>query len=340
MELDGRVGMIIALLVVGALYERWRSSDPFDSLQEHEHLIKRFLITKGKGSNTDPVVESERPIMWIHVPHEINARWWPTFGSRNTRCTNQPYLQLCINTLVERCGSSWNICMIRDEDFPAIIPGWDIDLRRLSGDNQRTMRDVALCTMLELHGGMVVPPSFICTRDLISLHEEALKNTDFYSVEVPPIHGGGTTPGGALTNAPVPVAPSARFMGARRGSAALSEITLGLAMQFLVDQTAQPLFEATPAGRIMAGVKSGDIGLIAGHLVGSVNSDGKRIDLEALLGTGYVDLHPDTFGLLVPYEDILRRVSLKWFARMSPQQVLQSNTFVGRFLATCTPAHG
>ena len=62
MELDGRVGMIIALLVVGALYERWRSSDPFDSLQEHEHLIKRFLITKGKGSNTDPVLESERRV--------------------------------------------------------------------------------------------------------------------------------------------------------------------------------------------------------------------------------------------------------------------------------------
>ena len=340
MEAGHKVGVMVALLLVGALYERWKATDPFDDNGRRRRLIDQFLISKGKGSVEEPESDLSRPIIWIHIPHEINARWWPSFGSRNTRCTNQPYMQLCMNSIVARCGSTCNVCLIRDEDFASLIPGWDIDLRRLSGNDQTTVRDLAFCTLLSTHGGMLVPPSFACSRDLAELHRQGLATTDMYAVDIPPTKGGGTSPEGALSNDPSPTAPSTRFMGAKRGCAQLEGLGIELARQFVVDRTAQPAFLATPSARILEGVRGGRITLISGRLVGALDADGKRIDPVTLCGTGYVDIAPDSYGLLIPADEILRRVSLRWLPRLSPEQVLQSNSFIGRFLATSSEARG
>ena len=340
MEAGHKVGVMIALLIVGALYERWKATDPFNDDSRRRSLISKFLISKGKGTVDEPVSDPDHPIVWIHAPHEVNARWWPTFGSRNTRCTNQPYMQLCMNSVLARCGSTCNVCLIRDEDFEKLIPGWDIDLRRLGGSDQRTVRDLAFCSLLAAHGGMLVPPSFACTRDLAELHREGLAASDMYAVDVPPIQGGGTGPEGPLGNDAPATAPSTRFMGARAGCSQLAGLGIDLARQFVSDRTAQPGFLATPGARILEGVRNGSITLVSGRLVGALDADDKRIDAATLCSFEYVDISPDSYGLLIPADELLRRVSLRWFPRLSPQQVLQSNTFLGRFLATCSEARG
>ena len=42
-----------------------------------------------------------------------------------------------------------------------------------------------------------------------------------------------------------------------------------------------------------------------------------------------------TFGVYIPADDILKRLNLQWFARLSPQQVLESNTIIARQLLLC-----
>jgi hypothetical protein len=41
------------------------------------------------------------------------------------------------------------------------------------------------------------------------------------------------------------------------------------------------------------------------------------------------------FGLYIPADEILSRINLQWFARLSPQQVLESNTVIARYLLLC-----
>ena len=52
----------------------------------------------------------------------MNARWWKSFGSRNTKCLNQPYQYLTIKSIVDKCGEHFNICLIDDKSFEKLIP--------------------------------------------------------------------------------------------------------------------------------------------------------------------------------------------------------------------------
>ena len=44
-------------------------------------VLKRDILTK-----------SNKPIIWIHMVRDINARNWLSFYSRNSTKLNQPYL--------------------------------------------------------------------------------------------------------------------------------------------------------------------------------------------------------------------------------------------------------
>ena len=46
----------------------------------------------------------------------------------------------------------------------------------------------------------------------------------------------------------------------------------------------------------------------------------------------YLNLYQGTYGVLIPSDEILSRVKFEWFARMSPKQVLESDTIIGNYL--------
>ena len=50
----------------------------------------------------DDLAQSKKPIVWIHIPYEINSRSWDSFYSRNSENLNQPYLYLTIESIINR----------------------------------------------------------------------------------------------------------------------------------------------------------------------------------------------------------------------------------------------
>ena len=62
------------------------------------------------------------------------------------------------------------------------------------------------------------------------------------------------------------------------------------------------------------------------------NKDGEVINIEELVGSSFVDLCPNSLGLYIPWNELINRVNLQWFVRLSPEQVLKSNTFIGKKL--------
>jgi hypothetical protein len=57
---------------------------------------------------------------------------------------------------------------------------------------------------------------------------------------------------------------------------------------------------------------------------------GDVIVVEELLGQSKVNLNKECYGVMIPSDEILKRTSYNWFVRMSPKQVVESNTFIGK----------
>ena len=72
--------------------------------------------------------------------------------------------------------------------------------------------------------------------------------------------------------------------------------------------------------------------LLRGTLIGTKTTDGKPVLVEELLGEEDVEFDKAAYGIYVPADQILNRLAFQWFARLSPRQVLTSNTVVGKYL--------
>ena len=82
---------------------------PDEELEKYD-LIKKYLLNSNENLGG-------KPILWVHTTHNINARHWLNFGSRNTLQLNQPYILSCIETIVRHCSDSFHICLIDDSSF-------------------------------------------------------------------------------------------------------------------------------------------------------------------------------------------------------------------------------
>ncbi len=71
---------------------------------------------------------------------------------------------------------------------------------------------------------------------------------------------------------------------------------------------------------------------IDGKFIGVKDSNNKSIDLERLMGSTYIDLNPNSYGLYIPYEDLLKRNAYNWFVYLPTEKVLESNTNIGKYL--------
>jgi len=68
--------------------------------------------------------------------------------------------------------------------------------------------------------------------------------------------------------------------------------------------------------------------------LGVKSNRGKPIVIEELLGNTFVGFVPGCYGLYIPSEDILKRTKYEWFARMNMEQVLRSETVLGKIMLT------
>jgi hypothetical protein len=50
------------------------------------------------------------------------------------------------------------------------------------------------------------------------------------------------------------------------------------------------------------------------------------------MSNNYLNLYKETYGILIPSNELLNRTNYSWFTRMSTKQVLESNTIIGNYL--------
>jgi len=74
------------------------------------------------------------------------------------------------------------------------------------------------------------------------------------------------------------------------------------------------------------------VSVIPAEELGVKTTTNKPVLIEELMADQDVPLSPTAAGLYIPEHDILKRSKFQWFARLSPKQVLESHTLVGKYL--------
>ena len=317
MKIVKYVTIFILLTTIGMLYDRYiKKFFPDEELNKY-NLVRKYLLNE-----TDSVLG--KPLLWIHTTHNINSRKWPSFYSRNTRQLNQPYKDLCVESIVKHCGDSFNICLIDDNSFSKLLKGWSIKVDELANPVRSHVRELALSNILYEYGGLLVPNSTIVLKDLKPLFDEKLLTNDFFAGEF--VNKGSS-------NTYTRFFPSNKFMGCKKGSKGIRELLNDLETSVSTDNSDQPEFEGLTDRYIYKLVTEGKCGLICGKALGTKDKKDNVILIENWLEEGPVDLCMcSLYCICLPDDEILHRTKYGWFARLSHRQVMEGNIQASKYL--------
>ena len=283
--------------------------------EAENELIRKYLL------NESPLYGMNRPKLWIHSTYEKNARQWKDFYSRNTTDLNQPYIHLTIKSIINHCGKDFNICLIDDETFSKLIPTWEVNLASLSEPHKSAYREIGMLQLLYLYGGIVVPNSFVCMKNLMPLYEQS---APFFTEEI----NRSTNVAAKRENANF--APSMKMMGAKKGCPEIKQMLA----ENKVDPTGHFTVEPKFVGKIQQWLHTcrGRITIVNGKQIGVKSTKGKQILLEHLMSENFLDLDKDAYGIYIPADEILARPKYQWFAYLSSDEVLKTNPIIVKYL--------
>ena len=75
-----------------------------------------------------------------------------------------------------------------------------------------------------------------------------------------------------------------------------------------------------------------NIYIIPAKKLGTSTIRNKQVFIQDLINSSYINLDEDKYGIYIPWDDIINRRAFQWFARLSPKQVLESDTVIGKHL--------
>ena len=304
-------------LILSFIYNKYKSKEDDDEHMQNYKLVKQYLL------NDSSLAQSKKPIMWIHMVYETNARWWPSFASRNTDDLNQPYQYLTLKSIIDKCGQDFNVCLIDDDTFGNIIPGWTVDLSLVANPIKMKIRQLALAKILYHYGGFLVPSSFICFQNLAPL---------YYNLT----EGGKMFVGELVTHADVSdkvnFFPSTKFMGCQKGCHMMFAYIGYLEINTSTDFTEESRFIGAYGRWCYEKIQKRDMNMIPADMLGARDTAGKTVTIEILISNNFLNLSERVQGLYIPADEILKRTAYQWFARLSAKQALETNTTIGKYL--------
>ena len=317
---------LIILLAIGFLYKRYEDKIDRENGEVNNNYIQQYLL-----DDTSSLDKNKKPILWIPINYEYNARNWMSFGSRSSLELNQPYLYLTVNTLLSQCSQSFKICIVDDNAFDILLPGWNVNMSYISSPVLNYMRSLALVKLLYKYGGMVVPPSFVCMKDLIKLYTSKCQNDKIFV---------GENIDRNSTSVNYEYYPDMSIMGGEKENPIFKDLIEFMEQTISSDYTAETEFLGSFNKWCKKGNAYNRVNIINGQLLGIKDEKNDPVLIEKLLGNDYIQFNPNFYGIYIPANEILNRVHYQWFARMSQKQVLEGNTIISKYLLLSIVPHG
>jgi hypothetical protein len=353
------LGIIIFASYLGKTYSKYIEGD--ENKNEYK-LIQEYLL------NDSPLYGYNKPKLWIHTKYEYNARKWKSFQSRSSYDLNQPYIHLTIKSIVLHCADDFNICLIDDDTFSKLIPSWSIDMKSTPEPLKTRYRDYGIAQLLYYYGGVVVPNTFICRRNLKDLWIEGTEGGTPFIGEYQNRFANSTAGGQQLSfignieyiNGPTGLLDGAKrdlqlqshnstlkksrqmltflpnpfFMGARKNDPVMLELVEYLKIRdSRIPFSGEALILGSYSQLCLTKVLEGKMLLIDGEMLGTKTViDKKPVLIEDLIEEGYLDIRHDSYGVYIPEEDLLKRNKYQWFTVMSTEEILQSRMALSKYL--------
>lgn len=283
---------MLTITVIGMLFHRFEKRD---LETQHYDLVSKYLL-KGKP-------DTDKPIIWIYIPEETNARSWKNWGSRNTNTINIPYIKWTIESILRYADEDFNVYFLKNDSFSLLLPNWNIKLDKLADPEKEHMTQYALLQVLYQYGGLLTPMSFIALRPVIQLYNYGMSKDDIFCVQ-----------------------QSSLFMGCSSKCKKM-EILL---------QELQELFSNHHTE--YTGVKYKDIisrntTQIPEQLTGTRDIHNNEVHLDMIMREEPIALHKNIFGLVIPTRDILRSTKYQWFAYANSHDVLLMDNSLSKLLS-------
>ena len=311
---------IFIILILLYLYQRYQSKlDREHSLDDYT-FIQKYLLS---DNIEDKLKNNSNPILWIYINYEYNSRKWDSFGSRSSNDLNQPYLYLTVKSIIQKCNDSFHICLIDDNSFMKLLPKWKIDMNIISNPIKNYMVDLGITKLIYKYGGMRIPPSFICMKNLDSLYDKGTKHNSPFFCE---------TVSRNLTSSYNDFCPSLEFMGANKKNPIIGGLVHFIEREISKDYTDEIKILGSFDTWCLYYKKNKKINILDGSLIGTKTTSNKQILIDDLLTNNYIEISKNIYGIYIPERELMKRINYNWFLRMSPKQVLQGNMIVSKYL--------
>jgi len=309
--------LFVILVSLGILYQKYLEKQSNKATFDDYGEIKKYLL---KDKTLD---KSKKPLLWIHIPYEYNSRNWLSFGSRSSCELNQPYLYLTVKSIIKNCDSSFKIIIIDDDSFEKLIPHWNINMNLLVDPMKCYVRQLAMAKLIYTYGGINVPISFLCFRDLTSLYNKGTNDDTMFVCE---------NYDSNITSTNNLFYPSAGFMGAKKENETVKQFINFMEQTISDDYTAQTKFSGEFDRWCNEKNIKGKMRLIPGTDIGTRTVDDEPVTIETLLGEDYIHFYGKMYGIWIPDNMILKRRHYEWFARMSPEQIFESQFILAKYI--------
>jgi len=316
MKLEEIVITVLMLMALGYVYNKYRKHADFDQQKQDMNLIKRFLIDEDNEVNIKNLGSIKKPIIWVHIEYNYNSRNWSSFGSRSSYELNMPYIYLTLQTIVNKCGEDFHICILDDYSFQKILPDYNIELDKVGDPIRKHLRNVSLLKVLHQYGGILMENSFICMKSLKPVQDIIESNNK-------PIVGEFINRSYS-SNLDV-FSPSMKLIGCKQNCPVIQNLIEFMEVVNKRDNTMSQTFENIIGSWLENNINNNNFTYILGEQLGTrINNKPILID-DLLIDSNLKDnLDKNTLMVYIDRDELLNRTNFNWFVRLSPEQIFNS----------------
>jgi hypothetical protein len=298
---------LLSIYVISSYYKQYQKNEATDELENNNLMINEYLLQEIKSNKL------KKPILWIHIPYKKNSRKWDSFYSRSNENINQDYIYLCVKSIIDKCGQSFHVCVIDDNSFQKLLPKWNIDMTIIDEPILDYMRTLGLMKLMYHYGGMLVPYSFVCYRDLNDIYNN--NNKAFF----------GEFIDNTIISSNSLLYPNYRFMGSLKMNPIINEIIKSIEITIHNNTTDEINFNNSINKLIYEKINNNDATLIGGKYLGVKTSNDKIVSLELLFSEKHITFDKNIIGVYIPYDKILERYKYNWFSKLSYDECISGD---------------
>ena len=255
--------------------------------------------------------KSKNRKLWIHLPFEKNSREWESFGSRTSHKLNLAYMTLCIKSIIDWCGQTYDIIIYDDTNISALLPDTKVDLTKISGSLLDKYRELCKLQIIYMYGGIMVPPSLFLRKNI----KEIDNPNTWYVCET---YNDNNVSYSNLMH-------STQLMGSNAENSELAKYMNVYSNELKKDFVENYNFD-------MNYFKKHNIPYIDGRLIGTKTRYNDKIMIEDLMSNKKIILDKQHIGLYIPHEQLMKRRVYNWYCKLSEEEVLKCQVFISYYM--------